>query len=103
MRVPNQCNISSASLDFLLHAMVDDGGKTFNIFIHSADSKAIPHHKPLAVQHEINTTISHAGDNNNVRYARIDSIIFSTSNVQCASEICQLLTFLGVSIKHCVI
>lgn len=71
--------------------MVDDGGKSFNI--HSVDSKAIPHYKPLAVQAEINIKIGHAGDNNNVWYDRIDSIIFSTSNVQCASEICQLMTF----------
>lgn len=36
----NNSECSSASLDFLLHAATDNGGKSFNIFIQSINSKA---------------------------------------------------------------
>lgn len=90
---------SSSLLDFLLHAAADNGSKS----IQSVDSKTILHCDPRSVQTEIKTKISHAGDINNVSYTRNVSIIFSTSNVECASEICQLSKFLGVSINHHVI
>lgn len=91
---------SSASSDFPLQAASENGGKSFNIFIQSMDSKTILDHDSRA---EIKTKINHAGAIDNVRYTKNGSIIFSTVNVQCAVEICQLLEFSGVSIKHRVI
>lgn len=49
----NKVARSSASLDFLLHAAANIGSKSFNIFIQSVESKAIPCHDPRAVQTEI--------------------------------------------------
>lgn len=83
-------------MDFLLQAADENGGKSFNIFIQSVDSKAIRHRDPKAVQAEIKTKIIHAVYIDNVRYTMIGSIIFSTKNVQCASGICNMSEILGV-------
>lgn len=94
---------STASTESLLLMAAENGGKCFNIFLQSTDSKSIPNRDPRAVQTEIRSKIPHANHIENVRHTRTGSLLISTKDVSCAAEICQVTSFLGVSVKHRVI
>lgn len=76
---------------------------SFNIFLQSTDSKAIPDRDPRAVQAEIKKKITHVEDIDNVRYTRNGCIIFSTKDIHCASKICNWPEFLCVTVKIWVV
>lgn len=94
---------SLAPVETLLKMAANNGGKDFNIFISSLESKSIPKRSPRDVQSEILAKIEHSKKIDNVRFTRTGSVIFSTKDVTCAVDISRISTFLGVNVTSRVI
>ena len=94
--VNNNYARSEVTVAELLQRAASNGGKNFNIFLNSTDSKVISRKDPRSTQAEIKNKIAHASKIANVRYTRAGSWIFSTADVDCAIDICNITEFLGV-------
>ena len=67
------------------------------------DSKTIPRKDPRSTQVEIKNKVVHASKTATVRYTRSGSWIFSTTDVDCAIDVCHIPEFLGVNVTAQVI
>ena len=77
----NNYDPSSVTMAKFLKCAADDGGRNFNIFLNSTDSKSLPRRDPRATQMEIKSMIPNFSKTDNVRYTRSESWIFSTMDV----------------------
>ena len=92
-----------ATIDEILQNAANNGGKSFNVFLKSTDSRTLPRRDPRVTQNEIRNKIPSYSKINNVRYTRNGSWIFSTSDVQCAIDICHVTNFLDMRVTARVI
>lgn len=94
---------STAPIASLLHLASSNGGNNFNVFISSTASNTLPKRDPRSTQAELQRQATNADKIDNVRYTRSGSIIVSTKDVMCATSICNISEFLGVTTSTRVI
>ena len=94
---------SSDSIDICLKKAFSNGGNNFNLFIKSNESRSIPKADPRKIKKEIMEKVSQFAKIDNLRYNRNGSILLSTRDVECAIQISQVSTLMGVSTKCSVI
>lgn len=73
----NNINVvrSSALVNSLHRMAAENGGKTFNIFLTSSESKSPPHRDHVAIQSETKGKIVHLDKIENIRFTMFGSII----------------------------